>query len=157
MPGEPHERDVVERGDGLAVDDRVDGQPGFGGVGVPVDRGQRVGQVGHVDLGQEAQLAQVHPEHREALAVGQPHRAQHRAVAAQADEQVRLLAHLLGGHRLGGAGQPAQLVDDAEDPDAPPVRPVEDRADRAAAVALGMQQQPHHVHGDKLPRNLPRR
>jgi hypothetical protein len=72
-PGEPVARDVVERRDDLVADDRVDGQAGFGGEGVLVDRGQRGGQLRHVHLGQEPQLAQVHPEHREPLPVGQPH------------------------------------------------------------------------------------
>jgi hypothetical protein len=53
VAGEPDERDVVERRDDLLADDRVHGQPGFGGVGVLVDRGQRVGQFGYVYLGQE--------------------------------------------------------------------------------------------------------
>jgi hypothetical protein len=39
VPGEPDERDVVERRHGSVPDGRVDRQPGFGGVGVLVDRG----------------------------------------------------------------------------------------------------------------------
>jgi hypothetical protein len=146
VPGEPDERDVVERRDDLLADHRVDGQPGFGAEGVPVDRGQRVGQVGHVHLGQEPQLAQVHPEHGEPLPVGQPHGPQHGAVAAHADQQVGPLAQLLGGHRAGAAGQPGQLAVDAEDLDPALIGPVQDRGHRSAAVPLRMQHQPHDVH-----------
>jgi hypothetical protein len=39
VAGEPDERDVVERRDDPVPDHRIDGQPGFGGEGVPVDRG----------------------------------------------------------------------------------------------------------------------
>jgi hypothetical protein len=144
--GEPDERDVVERRDDLLVDDRVDGQPGFGGVGMLVDRGQRVGQFGHVHLSQEPQLAQVHPEHREPLPVGQPHGPQHGAVAAHADQQVGPLPQLLGGHGVSGAGQPGQLGVDAEDLDPALIGPVQHRGDRPAAVPVGMQHQPHDVH-----------
>jgi hypothetical protein len=146
VAGEPDERDVVERRDDLLADDRVDGQPGFGGVGVLVDRGQRVGQLGHVHLGQEPQLAQVHPEHREPLPVGQPHGPQHGAVTAHADQQVGPLAQLLGGHRVGAAGQPGQFAVDAEDLDPALIGPVQHRGHRPAAVPLGMQHQPHNVH-----------
>jgi hypothetical protein len=152
VPGEPDERDVVERRHGSVPDDRVDRQPGFGGVGVLVDRGQRAGQVGHVHLGQEPQLAQVHPEHREPLPVGQPHGAQHGAVAAHADQQVGPLAHLLGGHRVGAAGQPGQLAFDAENLDPALIGPVEHRGHRPAAVPFRMQQQAHHMHALTLQR-----
>ena len=40
LPGEPDERHVVERRDDPFPDNRVDGQPGFGGVVIRVDRGQ---------------------------------------------------------------------------------------------------------------------
>jgi hypothetical protein len=150
VAGEPDERYVVERRDDLLVDDRVDGQPGFGGVGVLVDRGQRVGQVGHVHLGQEPQLAQVHPEHREPLPVGQPHGPQHGAVAAHADQQVGPLAQFLGGHRVGAAGQPGQLAVDAEDLDPALIGPVQYRGHRPAAVPLRMQHQPHDMHAHTL-------
>jgi hypothetical protein len=96
VAGEPDERDVVERRDGPVADHGVDGQPGFGGEGVGVDGGQGAGQVGHVHFGQEPQLAQVHPEHREPLPVGQPHGPQHGAVTAHADQQVGSLAQLFG-------------------------------------------------------------
>jgi len=59
---------------------------------------------GHVDLGQESELAEVHPEDRGPLPVGKPHGTQHRAVSAQAHQQVRPLSKFGGGHRLGGAG-----------------------------------------------------
>jgi hypothetical protein len=146
VAGEPVARDVVERRDDLVADYRVDGQARFGGEGMPVDRGQRVRQLGHVHLGQEPQLAQVHPEHREALPVGQPHGPQHGAVAAHADQQVSPLAHLLGGHRSGAAGQPGQLAVDAEDLDPALVGPVQHRGDRPAAVPLRMQHQPDDMH-----------
>jgi hypothetical protein len=146
VAGEPDERDVVERRDDLLADDRVDRQPGFGGVGVLVDRGQRVGQLGYVHLGQEPQLAQVHPEHREPLPVGQPHGPQHSAVAAHTDQQVGPLAQLLGGHRVGAAGQPGQFAVDAEDLDPALIGPVQHRGHRPAAVPLGMQHQPHDMH-----------
>jgi hypothetical protein len=152
VAGEPDERDVVERRDDLLADDRVDGQPGFGGEGVLVDRGQRVGQGGHVHLGQEPQLTQVHPEHREPLPVGQPHGPQHRAVAAHADQQVGPLAQLLGGDRVGAAGQPGQFAVDAEDLDPALIGPVQHRGHRPAAVPLGMQHQPHNVHALTLQR-----
>jgi len=152
VPWVPDERDVVERRDDPVPDGRVDGQPGFGRVGVRVDRGQRIGQVGHVHLGQEPQLAQVHPEHREPLPVGQPHSAQHGAVAAHADQQVGPLAHLLGGHRVGTAGQPGQLAVDAEDLDPALIGPVQHRGHRPAAVPFRMQQQPHHMHALTLQR-----
>jgi hypothetical protein len=152
MAREPDERDVVERRDDLLADDRVDGQSGFGGEGVPVDRGQRVRQVGHVHLGQEPQLAQVHPEHREPLPVGQPHGAQHGAVAAHADQQVGPLPQLLGGHRVGAASQPGQLAVDAEDLDPALIGPVQHRGHRPAAVPLRMQHQPHYVHALTLQR-----
>jgi hypothetical protein len=122
---EPDERHVVERGDDLVFDHRVDGQPGFGAEVVLVDRGQRGRQVGYVHLGQEAQLAQVHPEHREPLPVGQPHGAQHGAVPAHADQQVGALTQFLGGHRGGAAGQVGQFVVDAEDFDPALIGPVE--------------------------------
>jgi len=146
VPGEPDAHDVVERGDDPVPDDRVERQPGFGGVGAVVDRGQRVGQVGHVHLGQESQLAQVHSEHREPLPVGQPHGPQHGAVAAHADQQVGALPQFLGGHRIGAAGQPGQLAVDAEDLDPALVGPVQHRSHRPAAVPVGMQHQPHDVH-----------
>jgi len=152
VPGEPDERDIVERRDDPVPDERVDRQPGFGGVGVRVDRGQRAGQVGHVHLSQEPQLAQVHPEHREPLPVGQPHGAQHGAVAAHADQQVGPLAHLLGGHRIGAAGQPGQLALDAENLDPALIGPVQHRGHRPAAVPFRMQQQPHHMHALTLQR-----
>jgi hypothetical protein len=146
VAGEPDERDVVERRDDPLADDRVDGQPGFGGEGVPVDRGQRVGQVGHVYLGQEPQLAQVHAEHREPLPVGQPHGPQHGAVAAHADQQVSPVAQLLRGHRVGAAGQPGQLAVDTEDLNPALIGPVQHRGHRPAAVPLRMQHQPHDTH-----------
>src|SRR5580700_6376692 len=156
VAGKPDAHDVVERGDGPVPDDRVDRQPGFGGEVVAVDRGQRGGQVGHVHLGQEAQLAQVHPEHREPLPVGQPHGPQHGAVAAHADQQVGPLLQLLRGHRIGAAGQPGQLAVDAEDLDPALIGPVQHRGHRPAAVPFRMQHQPHDVHaltllGPRLP------
>jgi len=153
VAGEPDERDVVERRDDPVPDDRVDGQPGFGGEGVLVDRGQRAGQVGHVHLGQEPQLAQVDPEHRERLPVGQPHGPQHGAVAAHADQQVRPLPQFVGGHRVGAAGQPGQLAVDAEDLDPALVGPVQHRGHRPAAVPLRVQHQPDDVHALTLQRH----
>jgi len=153
VAGEPDERDVVDRRDDPVPDDRVDGQPGFGGEGVLVDRGQRAGQVGHVHLGQEPQLAQVDPEHRERLPVGQPHGPQHGAVAAHADQQVRPLPQFVGGHRVGAAGQPGQLAVDAEDLDPALVGPVQHRGHRPAAVPLRVQHQPDDVHALTLQRH----
>ena len=150
LPGKPDERDVVERRDQLASDDGIDGQARFGGELVVLDRGQRVGQVGHVDLGQEPELAQVHAEDRGALHVGDPHGAQHRAVAAQAHQQIRPLPELGGGHRLGGAGQPADLGVDAENLDVPAVGPLQDRPDCPGAVPLGVQHYADDVHALKV-------
>jgi hypothetical protein len=146
LPREPDERHVVERRDDLVCDHRVDGQPGFGAEVVPVDRGQRVRQVGHINLGQEPQLAQVHPEYREPLPVGQPHGAQHGAVPAHADQQVGALTQLLGGHRGRAAGQVGQLAVDPEDLDPALIGPVEYRGHRPAAVPFRMQQQPDDAH-----------
>jgi len=146
VPRKPDDRDVVERRDGPVPDDRVDRQPGFGGEVVAVDRGQRGGQVGHVHLGQEAQLAQVHPQHREPLPVGQPHGPQHGTVAAHANQQVGALPQFLGGHRSGRAGQLGQLAVDAEDLDPALIGPVQHRGHRPAAVSFRMQHQPYDVH-----------
>ena len=143
---EPDERHVVERRDDPVGDHRVDGQPGFGAEVVLVDRGQRGRQVGHINLGQEPQLAQVHPEYREPLPVGQPHGAQHGAVPAHADQQVGTLAQLLGGHRDRAAGQVGQLAVDPENLDPALIGPVEYRGHRPAAVPFRMQQQPDDVH-----------
>jgi hypothetical protein len=143
---EPDERHVVERRDDPVGDHRVDGQPGFGAEVVLVDRGQRGRQVGHINLGQESQLAQVHPEYREPLPVGQPHGAQHGAVPAHADQEVGAPAQLLGGHWGGAAGQLGQLVVDPEDLDPALIGPVEYRGHRPAAIPFRMQQQPDDVH-----------
>ena len=107
---------------------------------------KRVGQVGHVDLGQEAQLAQVDPEHRGPLPVGQPHGPQHRPVPAQADHQVRATAQFLGRDRDRATVQPHDLVVDAEDLGVALRGPVQDRVHGTLGVPLRMQDQSDGVH-----------
>jgi hypothetical protein len=142
LTGKPDERDVVERGDQLVSDHGVDGQARFGGELVIVDRGERVGQVGHVDFGQESELAQVHPED------GDRCRSASRMARSIVPSPPRLTSRsarfpeLGGGHRLGGAGQPADLGVDAEDLDIPAGRPFQDRPDGPAAVPLRVQHHP---------------
>jgi hypothetical protein len=53
-----------------------------------VDCGQRLGEVRRVDLGEEAEPAEVHSEHRHLGVADQSHGPQRGAVAAQADDQV---------------------------------------------------------------------
>ena len=116
-----------------------------------IDRGQRAGQIGHVHFGQEAELAEVHPENGGALPVSQPHGAQHGAVATETDQQVGAPGQFLGRNRLGGAGYPLHLRVDAEDLYPPAHGPVQNRADRPAAVAFGVQNQAHDVHLSRNP------
>jgi hypothetical protein len=113
---------------------------------VTVDGRQRVGQVGHVHLGQEPEFAQVHPEHRGTLPVGQPHRTQHGPVPAEAHQQVRPATELGRGDRYRRAVQPPDLVLDAEYLDAPAPRPAEHRGDRRRGVTPWVQHKTGRVH-----------
>jgi hypothetical protein len=147
----PHHGHVVERGDRPAGENGVHGQPGLDGEPVAVDGRERFGEVRHVHLGQEAELAQVHAEHRGAVPVGQPHRAQHGPVPAEADQQVGPAGELRRGHRDRRAVQPGDLLGDAEDLDPAFRRPAEDRGDGRGRVTLRMQHQTGGVHGPCLP------
>jgi hypothetical protein len=113
LAGKADDRHVVERGHDLAVDHRIHREPGLHGELVLIDGRQRVGQVGHVDLREEAKLAEVHAEDGRILPVGKPHRPQHRAISAEADHQVRAAAQLSRGNGFRGAVEPLDLGVDA--------------------------------------------
>jgi hypothetical protein len=118
---------------------------------VTVDGRERVGQVRYVHFGQKAEFAQVHPEYGGALPVRQPHRAQHGPVPAEADQQVRPATELSRGDRDRSTVQPADLLLDAEDLDAPARRPVEHRGDRRRGVTPRVQHEAGRVHVSGLP------
>ena len=146
LPGKADQGDVVEGGDDLAADDGIHRQPRLGRELLVVEGGERAGQVGHVNLGQEAELAEVDPEHGGALPVGQPHGAQHRAVPAEADDQVRTLAEFLRRDRDRGAVQPSDLRADTQDLRTLARSPVQDSGHGPGGITLRVQDQADDVH-----------
>ncbi len=146
VPRVADDGDVVEGGDDLVTEHGVHREPRLDGEPVLVDGGQRVGQVGHVHLGQETQLAEVHAEYRGGLPVRQPHGAQHRAVSAEADQQVGTLAKLHRGHRHGGAVQPADFRFDAQNLGLVTRCPAQNGLHRFGGITLRVQHQADDVH-----------
>jgi hypothetical protein len=113
---------------------------------VAIHERERFGELGHVDFGEEPELAQVHAEHRGALLVSQPHGAQHRAVSAEADDEVGTAPEFLGADGDSGAAEPLDLRVDAEDLDGSLLGPVEDGGHRLGGVAFGMQDYADGMH-----------
>ena len=64
----------------------------------PLQPVERVRQLLGLDLDEEPEVAEVDAEHRHRPARHQPQRAEHRAVAAEADDRVRPLGQLRVGH-----------------------------------------------------------
>ena len=125
---------------------------------MPVDRRQGVRQVAQVHLGQEAQPAVVDAEHRGAGQVGEPHRPQHRPVAAQGHEQRGPAGQLFGGYRDGGAVDPADLLDQPEHRELVARGPVEQGRDRLLRRPGRVQHHTdrlQHAHGRHPRRGLP--
>jgi hypothetical protein len=150
LAGDAYRGHVVEGGDHHRADRRVDGQPRLDGEVLAVDGRQRGGQLGHVDLGEESELAEVDPEHQGRLPVGQPHRPQHRPVPAQADHQVAATAKLARGDRRCRAVQPLDLLPDAKDMGLVPRRPAKHCLNRLGRITLRMQDKPDRVHRESL-------
>jgi hypothetical protein len=117
-----------------------------------VDGGKRAGQVGHIHLGQETELAEVHPQHRRALPVGQPHGAQHRAVPAETDHQVRAPAEFGGRDSDRGAVQPFDLRVDAQHLGTLARSPVQDGGHRRGGISRGVQDKANGLHLRSAPR-----
>ena len=138
----PHHHDVVEPGEPLGPDHGVEGAARLELVVAGGDGVERGGQVGDVDLGQEPEFAQVHPEHGRAGAVDEAHGSQDGAVSAQADDQVRPPGELVAGNRDGGAAQAVDLLGQAEDGDVPSSRPTEDGVDDIGRSAARVEDDP---------------
>ena len=91
------------------------------GLGAGDEALQRRAQPGRFDLGEVAEHADVDAEERHGRAVEQAHGAQHRAVAAEADDEVGLVERLLADEvtepELGGVvGDHPRLVAALDEP-----------------------------------------
>jgi hypothetical protein len=99
---------------------------------------------GHLD--QEAQVAVVDPEHRNRPVDHQPHRAEHRAVAAQGDQPADPRAELVVRHRLDVVGHPPGVDRPGQHPAPMGLRPGREGGHRLRDLLGGVQDQAEGVH-----------
>jgi hypothetical protein len=105
----------------------------------PLQPVERVGHLVGLDLYEEPEVAEVDAEHRHRPPRHQPQRAEHRAVAAEADDSIRSLGQLRVGHDRRVAVPARGVMGSHQQTTAVQGRPIADGVEHRAGVPARVQ------------------